>query len=173
MCTKYTASEKQLQKVSAEIDGDSLLGEAAPFYFPMKFGIDIRPSPLVFVPDLVSKIVQVLEQNERYMSNPLVHAWANCVVSLYMHTTSHTNQFVLRTNWLTWHEGLIPLGEIWVKIGGDKGGKSMKASFQVCNVPRSNSVQNTFVFAVFEAQDSRTNLHITIDRYREQIKILQ
>ena len=61
---------------------------------------------------------------------------------------------------LTWHDGIIPFDEIWVKIGGDKGGKSMKASFQLCNVSRPNAVQNTCVFSVFEARDSPANLHI-------------
>ena len=74
---------------------------------------------------------------------------------------------------LTWHGGLIPLEEIWVKIGGDKGGSTLKASFQLCNVPRPNSVQNTCVFAVFEARDSPSNLHIALDRYNEQIRALQ
>lgn len=59
------------------------------------------------------------------------------------------------------------------KIGGDKGGSTLKASFQLCNVPRPNSVQNTCVFAVFEARDSPSNLHIALDRYNEQIRALQ
>lgn len=36
-----------------------------------------------------------------------------------------------RTDALTWHNGTIPTNEIWVKIGGDKGGGSFKMSFQV------------------------------------------
>ena len=27
-----------------------------------------------------------------------------------------------RTGRLTWHEGLIPASEMWLKVGGDKGG---------------------------------------------------
>ena len=75
-----------------------------------------------------------------------------------------------RTNRLTWHDGVIPQDEIWVKIGGDKGGKSMKGSFQICNILRPNSVQNTIVFSIF---DSLTNLHVALDRYNEQIMQLQ
>ena len=63
--------------------------------------------------------------------------------------------------------------EIWVKVGGDKGGTSAKNAFQLCNVPHPNSIQNTCVFAVFEAKDTPTNLHIALDRYREQITSLQ
>lgn len=74
---------------------------------------------------------------------------------------------------LTWHDGLIPSEEIWVKIGGDKGGTTLKASFQLCNVARPNSVQNTCVFAIFEARDCSANLHVALDRYQEQIRVLQ
>ena len=79
----------------------------------------------------------------------------------------------LRTNRLTWNDGVIPSDEIWVKVGGDRVGKSMKMSFQICNVLRPNSVQNTCVFSVFEAKDSLTNLHVALDRYTDQIKHLQ
>ena len=48
----------------------------------------------------------------------------------------------------------------------------MKASFQICNIPRPNSVQNTVIFSIFEAQDSVVNLHVALDRYSDQIKHL-
>ena len=84
-----------------------------------------------------------------------------------------TTLFIHRMNRLTWHDGLIPLKETWVKIGGDKGGSILKAAFQLCNAPRANSVQNTCVFSVFEARDSPSNLHIALDRYHNQIGELQ
>ena len=31
---------------------------------------------------------------------------------------------------LTWHDGIIPDTEIWVKLGGDKGGKTFKMNFR-------------------------------------------
>lgn len=77
------------------------------------------------------------------------------------------------TNRLTWHEGIIPEDEIWIKLGGDKGGDTMKVSFQVVNVPTPNSVKNTVVFSIFVGLDTRTNLHIALDRYREQVQTLQ
>ena len=52
--------------------------------------------------------------------------------------------YISRKNRLTWHDGTIPQDEIWVKIRGDKGGGSFKMSFQICNVPHPNSVENTF-----------------------------
>ncbi len=37
---------------------------------------------------------------------------------------------------LTWHDGVIPKDEIWVKLGGDKGGGSFKMNYQLLNVPK-------------------------------------
>ena len=51
--------------------------------------------------------------------------------------------YISRKNRLIWHDGMIPQDEIWVKIGGDKGGGSFKMSFQICNVSHPNSVENT------------------------------
>ena len=53
---------------------------------------------------------------------------------------------------------------------GDKGGKSVKVSFQICNISSPNSVQNTCVFSVFEARDTPV---IALDRYHEQIESLK
>ncbi len=72
---------------------------------------------------------------------------------------------------LTWHEERLPQDEIWVKIGGDKGGGSFKMNFQICNVHNPNSPNNTCVFCVYEAPDSPANLSLALGRYREQINI--
>jgi len=74
-----------------------------------------------------------------------------------------------RVNRLTWHDGAIPADEIWVKIGGDKGGGSFKMSFQLCNVPNPNAPHNTCVFAIYEGPDTAPNLHIAPDQYSDQI----
>ena len=68
---------------------------------------------------------------------------------MYMQCT-HTN----RLNTLTWHNGQIPTNEVWVKLGGDKGGSSFKMNFQLLNVVNSNSTHNTCVFLAFQASDS-------------------
>ena len=81
--------------------------------------------------------------------------------------------FLYRTNSLTWHNGGIPNEEIWVKVGGDKGGSSFKMSFQVANVGRPNSPKNTFVFCVFQAPDTANNLHLALERYRSEIQDIQ
>ncbi len=61
------ASEIQLRKLAAQQIGTNLTGEMVPFTFVLKNGGG-RPSSgsLVYVPHLVAKVVQVLEQNERY-----------------------------------------------------------------------------------------------------------
>ena len=74
-----------------------------------------------------------------------------------------------RHNRLTNHNGAIPEKEIWVKIGGDKGGQSVKINFQICNVENPNSVKNTCVFAAFEAPDTATNIHVALERYALQV----
>ena len=74
---------------------------------------------------------------------------------------------------LTWHNGAIPENEIWVKIGGDMGGKTFKMTFQICNVKAPNATQNTCVFLIFEAPDTYTNMWIGLDRYRSQIAELE
>lgn len=80
---------------------------------------------------------------------------------------------VSRAGRLTWHGDIIPQDEIWIKIGGDKGGGSFKMNFQIANTLTPNAVHNTCVFSCFEAGDSVTNLHISLDRYKDDIRDLQ
>lgn len=70
-------------------------------------------------------------------------------------------------------QGFIPSNEIWIKNGGDKGGQTMKFSFQICNNLHPNSFTNTCVFVAFEAVDTRCNLHVSVDRYKSQIQNLK
>ena len=46
-------------------------------------------------------------------------------------------------------------------------------NFQIVNTPTPNAVHNTCVFSCFEAGDSVTNLHVSLDRYKDDIKDLQ
>ena len=61
---------------------------------------------------------------------------------------------------------IISQEEVWVKVGGDKGGGSFKMSFQIGNVSTPNAPPNTFVFDIYEGHDSPSNLHICLDQYR-------
>ncbi|KAL5487179.1 hypothetical protein EMCRGX_G019751 [Ephydatia muelleri] len=133
------AGEERMRHISSQIVGDNLKGEIAPFSVTIPSGgEEIKGAPLVFIPHLVDKVVQLLDGNER-------------------------------TGRLTWHKGFIPANEIWLKIGGDKGGGTFKMTFQIVNVATPNSVHNTCVFSCFAAGDSVTNLHVALDRFKDQV----
>ena len=52
-----------------------------------------------------------------------------------IHVCSHIciREFLCREGTLTWHDGTIPDDEIWLKLGGDKGGGYFKMNFQIVN----------------------------------------
>eukprot|EP00731_Ephydatia_muelleri_P007956 Em0004g294a len=134
------AGEERMRYICRRIVGSNLKGL---FSFPSTSGgEELRVAALVYIPDVVLKVVDLLEENQR-------------------------------TGRLTWHDGVIPASEIWLKLGGDKGGGSFKMNFQIVNVAAPNSVHNTCVFCCFEADDTVTNLHIALDRYKDQVAHLQ
>ena len=150
-----------MRNICRQIVGDNLKGEMALFSFPHPSGgEELRGAPLVCIPDLVQKVVDLLEENERLIRRSR-HKPCKIILTL------------CRTGRLTWHDGVIPASEVWLKIGGDKGGGSFKMNFQIVNVPAPNSVHNTCVFCCFEAGDTVTNLHIALDRYKDQVAHLQ
>ena len=59
------ASERSVRRLSEEMLGDNLAATEVPLSQPLRFGVDLKVSPLVYVPDLVGKILQLLEQNDR------------------------------------------------------------------------------------------------------------
>ncbi|XP_064639775.1 uncharacterized protein LOC135495245 [Lineus longissimus] len=73
---------------------------------------------------------------------------------------------------LRWH-GNMPKDEIWLKIGGDKGGDTVKLEFQIANVENPNAAANTIVYCYYEGSDSYTNLQIAFDRFKEDVKNLR
>ena len=92
---------------------------------------------------------------------------------IYMYNMCNINALLLFSEGrLTWHSGVIPEDEIWIKVGGDKGQGSMKISFQICNVPHPNSCKNSIIFSIFEAGDTATNLNIALNQFRPQINSL-
>ncbi|KAL5473937.1 hypothetical protein EMCRGX_G028506 [Ephydatia muelleri] len=61
------ASEVSMRKITDEMIGDNLEGEVAPFSFKMPTGgEEIRGAPLVYVPNLIQKIIQTLEEQDSY-----------------------------------------------------------------------------------------------------------
>ena len=65
---------------------------------------------------------------------------------------------------MTWHGDRIPQDEIWIKIGGDKGGGSFKMNYLIVN--RLPMQSTTSVFSCFEARDSVTSLHVSLYKHR-------
>lgn len=60
------ASKRQLRKAPQQLIGENLKGEEAPFYITVHSGIDIQPTSHVFILNLVFKVLDSLEQNERF-----------------------------------------------------------------------------------------------------------
>ena len=61
------ASERKPRALSKELVGSNLSSEAALFSCTLEScGEELRPAPLVYVPDLSGKIFQLLEQNDQY-----------------------------------------------------------------------------------------------------------
>ena len=67
----------------------------------------------------------------------------------------------------------LPKDELWVKIGGDKGGGSFKMAMQIVNQPQPNSADHTVVFSCLEAGDSVANLHVCLDYFQQHIHEMQ
>ena len=74
---------------------------------------------------------------------------------------------------MTWHSGIIPSSEVWIKIGGDHGGSSFKLSMQIANTERPNATDNTIPLCIFNEKDSTANLQTALTQYSSQIEQLQ
>lgn len=83
------------------------------------------------------------------------------------------NSILISVNRLTCHNGAIPEDEVWLKLGGDKGGGTFKMCFQILNISSPNAPENTCVFSIFEAGDSYTNLQIGLAPHIAEISDLQ
>ena len=60
------AGEERMRHISSQIVGENLKGEIAPFSFPLPSGgEEIKGAPLVYIPHLVDKVVQLIDGNER------------------------------------------------------------------------------------------------------------
>lgn len=74
---------------------------------------------------------------------------------------------------ITSHEGAIPDDEVWLKLGGDKGGGTFKMAFQHLNVINPNAPENTCVFSIFEASDTYHNIQVGLSRHIDEITDLE
>ena len=66
----------------------------------------------------------------------------------------------------------IPDDEVWVKIGGDHGGGSLKIMLQIANVRKPNSKHNTFLISLANSKDTHVNLDAIIKPYEKEIENL-
>ena len=102
-----------MRKLSNEITGNSLIGEIAPFSFPLASGgEELKEAALVYIPDLVTKVTQCWMT----MRGNNVHVNVQEVYAYY-------SNFLYSTQ--SWHDG-----EIWRKLGEEKEGGSLKMTFQ-------------------------------------------
>ena len=70
---------------------------------------------------------------------------------------------------LSWHGGVIPPTEIWVKLG-DHGGGSFKFVMQIANTVHPNSLTNTIPVCTYDSTDLPVNLEVAQGRFRPQIQ---
>ena len=101
-----------------------------------------------------------------------MHGWRLPYLPINPIYTTCLLYFCYRYGSLTWHNGVIPEDEVWIQIGGDKGGKSFQMSFQIVNTSHPNSLQNTVVFVCFEANDSIANLQTVLPPMMDQVSQL-
>ena len=104
---------------------------------------------------------------------PAVYCRVTNLLTLVVQHLDH----LANTDQLTWHTTpcgtSLPKDEIWLKVGGDKGGGSFKFCFQVVNHKSPNSADHTVVLALLEADDSLQNMHICIDPFADELEELQ
>ena len=126
--------------------------------------------------ELGSEMVQVAtnEEDGAWQWRKAAFAWVkNPITLLLQHLDS-----LHRCQLLSWHKRgqggpSLPSDEIWVKIGGGKGGGSFKMAMQIVNQPKPNSADHTIVFACLEADDTIANFHVFLDYFRQVIHDMQ
>ena len=66
----HLGSEAKQRSISKELLGPNLKSELVAFSFPLDHGgEEIRKAPIAYVPDLVAKVKQILDQNDRYKNH--------------------------------------------------------------------------------------------------------
>ena len=63
------ASERKQRSLSKEAIGDNLAAEMAPFSFTVDNGVEFREVPFVFVPNLIARVTDKLNQHYQYVYN--------------------------------------------------------------------------------------------------------
>ncbi|XP_072047968.1 uncharacterized protein [Amphiura filiformis] len=143
----HLASERQMRRRRDELLNDPIEGRMIPLVFPCDSA----------------------DGSDGYITKPTPFVYLKNLPELVVEFLERH----LKLGNLTTHGGMIPDNEIWIKLGGDKGGSSMKMFLQVVNIPKPNSAENTIVFAAFNGGDSMTNMDITMEQFLPQIDQLK
>ena len=61
------ASERQQRNRAKEAIGDNLAAEMVPFAFTVEDGVEFREVPFVFVPNLIVRVADKLNQHHLYV----------------------------------------------------------------------------------------------------------
>lgn len=59
-------SESKVRSLASDLVGSNLSSELVAFTFSLDSGEEIRKAPMAYVPDLLAKVTQLLDQNDRY-----------------------------------------------------------------------------------------------------------
>ena len=99
------ASEREQRRLATDLTG-GIKGEMMSFSFPDRNrGHIFQQAPCVWVNDLEEKILSSLEFNSRCYYRMTLMCNIKCTA-------------LFSEGRLTWHSGVIPEDEIWVKVGG-------------------------------------------------------
>ena len=129
---------------------EEIVTEIAPFTHKLKQGgEEVKPDGMAYLPVIWDKIFEVLDQYSRYGGVKVKKSYVS------FHYFSNRD--------LIWHDGIIP----------DRGQRRHHLQdYMQCLASKFQTEYLPF-FCIFLAYDSPTNLHISLDRYADQIKDLQ
>ena len=59
--------EGHMRDIANELRTDNLTSELAMFTFPIGGGEELRAEPMIYVPNIIAKILSLLNEHERYV----------------------------------------------------------------------------------------------------------
>ncbi|KAL5487124.1 hypothetical protein EMCRGX_G019690 [Ephydatia muelleri] len=92
------ACEERMRHVSKRIVGDNIQGELAPFSFTLTSGgEELQAAPLVFIPNLIQKVTQLLDENhsdDTFANNTKLSIYSAVLDGVTTAACSYINTFV-------------------------------------------------------------------------------
>ncbi|XP_072019294.1 uncharacterized protein [Amphiura filiformis] len=111
-------------------------------------------------------IINLQKTGQSLADTPVAYFRVKCLKD---YIASHIEKQLDMNN--TWHDDNFNQ-ELWLKIGGDKGGTTTKMAFQLVNQNAPNSSASTNIISMFEATDTYINLKEVFSNLSEQISEL-